>query len=1683
MKRFLVFLLIFAVGLALLLWVQERTAPITPPTPAAPEEPQEPPPGEILDVRDERGRGAQVSTSGPLRDTAIDRATGRPLYRVEARNHYPSGGGVYELEDVHVIFFDEQGDERYRLRAERAQARIEVLPGGGVGLDPVQPVTFQDVVFELKDASFPFVPITARVPVLEGTLGTQGWSSREAVTIEGQGLSAQGRGLEVDGVEQVLRLLDDPSTHVELGGGGRATLSSRGALTIRRRSELGPRGAAIESRGDAHLSVAADEPVEVLAERVMLLGTLAEGDTAAFEPARAEAEGSVRLAQGDRVFEGERAQVEFEADARPRHATLEGRPRFQGVLRDLPADDVPVPLPEGRGELLVRGSGAGPLTVDLGKPLSFELPGPAEVELPELEGRLRARGALSGSTTEADGSSRLVASGGAEVDYPGSHLEAETLVIETLPRDGTDEPGRRSARMTAPLGAHATGALRDGGTFDLEARGRLVAVRTPAGFTVPEAHDVQLTVEGDRPFRARADRVWDLDATTLTFEAEGGVLLEREGARARGVRLSSHGPAGVELFGTETSPARVVFPGGWAEARLLRYVDAERLEGEDMEAALESGEQRFHIQAREGSIEEERPAEGSDGPSAYRLDARGDVLARAEGPGERSVVRADELHAQVLQPPEPGARLEPGWLLAIGRVAVDHVSSDHELHGEGERLEIDADRRGTLRPAPEQRVRLSGSSRSEGLAVSMSAAEVSFSPEGASALNADVEIEGLSLSITPGAKPPATGERVRAVAGRMSWSGRSLVFTEGVYMGQVAPGAESWSLDAEKAVLTASPPAEEGGEAGAGRLRDLTAWGGIIAQLGNDVQAHGDQLQLDRERNLLSIAGPKARIIAPGILWQAEWFEIDLERGAMRASKGTLHPAQETDQEAWKLSYASLEPITTEDELVQVVREPVFTSGARELRAAWALFWVDPREWRRLSREGGAAPRDLPETAAQRPAPAPQSLFGQLEKGDLAPWLREAYLEGNVEVLLEGQRVARADAIYVDRVDGHGWVQGFDMLVEIPLAKRSIKLRAEWLRASADGSYQAGRAVATACEFEEPHYVVEIGDLNMTPRYRERVRISPEGERYVEKTPNGWMVTARNSSLRFFGRFSVPLPRTDFPMTPDYKLDRSRGEEGLSIMGWQPFSFGSDAKLGTFIRAQVTKQLGVVERGIHRVLGGRPDLVDLEGDTTFRGALLKRRGVLGGFGTELRSPGRYWLDIDFDAVFDTGKDRGLIRVDEGDRDDWRLWFRSRGRYLISQTEWIDLVVTRQSDPGVQAEFFEGDFLAYEERENYLHWRRADGVEYAHATLEARLEDFRTEVLEQPSVGFFRGRSKVGAVFDLPLLYTSDSSLAYLVRRDGDRFTDPFLEPSLLPPLPGGADREVLRFDTSQRLEAPAPLGALGLRATPFLEARATAWDEDLAGDDSPTRVGLLAGVDLATTFWKGFANGSRHEWSPSIGVRSDVAVEDTGGRLVQFDAVENPLEGRFVDLGLRSRWTHTERKGVLDVELRQTHAGDVADGQPDGWLPTEVRGQWLSTIASMPFGVVHDARYDLDASETPYSRTFIALQPLPPLELETGYHSARDLNGDALYNAWSAAARYTFSDKWEFEGRETYSTLNSRSLSSSFTVRRYGHDLVFEIVAGFTAGEGGSLRIDLTPLFAFKRKGFSLLETWQGRQF
>jgi hypothetical protein len=1748
MKRLAAFVLLAAVLLGILVWIDAHrraavrsTRPVAE-TPSSPTGQEPPAPADarpqaaaappsagaaaaspdgqegfvplVTGQQGERGQ-TQVRVSGEI--DVVDKAEVspgkfQPRTHVRAEDTKPVGDGDYELVRASAEYFEPttQVLER-RVTAATWLTRLQSV-SAGLGFAPEFENVLRDVRVELLDDPR-FSPMTIDTAELRGRAAEQSLRTAEAVHVEGRGLSARGQGLGMSwGEQRLLTIERDVVATLQLTDRSSLRFSCKGSWRVFPLPDRGKQWAMLEARDEARLAWSQAESLDLTADLVRVEGKVDE-QGGGFLASQVWAEGGVLLTTSDGSFRGQSARIDFDPQGQPRSALVEGDPSGETWLRDVSASGLGTSAPGSAGlrDLKLSVQGKDRLDVTLGEPAGFELTGPATLEVWQLGLVLNAEGALKGTRALGGGYAAMEALGGVELHRastdsgrapPGlPRLTAPYLKLEYTPdpEQGPAPAALVRLRTEGRTTVEATSERAD--PIQVNAQG-LVALMRGQALEVEEASDVELEVRGPAPWRARAGRVERLDARSLTFLALQNVEFEGAEVRGEGAQLESLGQSHFTLRGDEQRLAnldlgrgRGALTAGWIDLQpegLFAQVGV-RLHLTGNRDSLDLSSRWLSLDARFAPQLE--GAAGSDEPEGLAIDAGGEVRAQFGGGSSLLSWSSDfvRVEAERCQPDDPaavqlrGRSFAPRVVEGLGQVSFAS-SGDLELSGTCGRLRLDS-HTGLLDPTPAGQVYLHGRIPGRSTTFDLLARSARFTSTELSALDAELDADGVILPFgsRQGSDQPAS---LRATARQLFADRNSLLLVDGARLERVGSPMDVWTIDAGRLRLSGSFAALDP------KLpvsAELSAWDGFTARMGLGIQITGSQLRGQTGVERLDIVGEPATVSSPQFSWKSDWFEFDAQKSSLRSGQGELTTTSTETGATWRMQYSSLQPVEREDATIQVFREPVFHKGANKLRASWALFWVDTREWNEQAKSAFGArntavepepPVPARKARRQRRGQLTQNLFGAMESVWVASWLQEVYLDGNVEYQVGDERLFRCDALYLDLVGGLGWVREIDMAVPAPFegeAKR-LKLKASWLRHSADGSLFASNALATTCEHDDPHYVVRIGELSMTPRVKERPRRPTEpGTADTVKVPDGWDTTLGGMSIVLWGDAQIPLPRTSFPLAldADSLTPKIRGRE-LSVFGLQPLSIGSSAKLGNFIGVRFRNELGWVGARVHRLLSVTPTKLPETATIDYSARFSNSRGIPVGAEVEVSDETSYRIRFNADGLFDQGEDKGLVRVPSDEREDWRGWYRLRGRFKRAEEEWIDVVFSRQTDPGIQAEFFESDYLRFEERESYVHWRRAAGDLYTSATFEAYLEDFRSEVVEAPSVRLYDGRSVLGQLFGQPLLFSSNTSLARLERHNGT-VESPFPDVPGLPDPPD--ERHVVRLDSEQRLDLPMPLGFLGLRAVPFLSGRVTGWDRSALDDEAQSRLAAIAGLELSTTVWKRFESGTLHTLSPVVAVRGDLGVEQSSGELVTFDAVEDPIEGKFLDLGLRSRMDHPGQPGFLDVELRQTHASDVPQDADDGWLPTQVRSTWLSQLGSIPFAVSHDARYDIEDHVTPYSRSIFSLDPIEDFGVELGYHSARDEEGDSLYNALSLGARYDLSPKWQAEGRYTFSTQGDGRLASHFLLRRMGHDFVIEMDTGFTAGEGTSaFGVNVIPRTLWRRGDTTLLERWLARK-
>jgi hypothetical protein len=1355
---------------------------------------------------------------------------------------------------------------------------------------------------------------------------------------------------------------------------------------------------------------------------------------------------------------GDNAVVQFDEMGAVRQLVVSGAPQLGARLQ------AEFERGEGAEMVWVTLKGRGPLVLDYQTTdgaARFEMAGPATVAVQDSELFLEAEDRARGHFFES-GRAQLELLGAVGGKLQGHDFHGSNVTLS----------GRREGQEAELLSAHTAdpatidGREANGDSFELSAQTGL-SVRVERGrLFVPLARDARLLSRSATPWTAETGLLEEFDLEQGTFRARDGVDFQGPWGRAKAERAVAYGRNSLELFGQEKTDqgfepvrfdldpeAREEFALG--ELRAQRVVLREGHVHADGEVELEfegqRGNQRVECDGLELRIDEDLARAAS---TPFEFEARGVHRAAFQDEQGLTVISARLVTGEgfFVRPAKGPRQAQLANLAATGRVRLAFTATAkpgakaQTLTAQGERFTWATEGGSHLEARVGERVQARGKLSAEGQSYLLTATWIELNGGRVEAQAPRIQTDPEDAATT--ARPFEVSLQV-ALADWMAADDFGLLLAGSAHFEGLTREGMALELDATSMHLEHGAAGAQA-KSGSGHL---VAWDGFVVRLGEELVGRGETLELGIET--LRMEGRPARLEAIGFALEAGNIVYDVARVLVSTDQGRFIGATGSDWEGWSASYESLQPLEQVDSTLLAMHHPVLTRGKSVLRANWAVLWIDRDEWLERSAflRGLAGGQDPPEPAqraafAEKPD-TPPTLFGRLDTRSISRIIKEIYLEGNVEYLEDKNRMAKFGSAYLDLVDGHGWFRDFELWLRTSVrgVDTRMAVRAKWLRHSADGTLSADEAELTDCEFVDPDYFIRTRNLRMKP---------------TDESSSVWDILLKDNSLVFDGGFALPLPKVHY----------SSDKEGIPTLG--NLRFGSSARFGSFVQATMNVAAGEKTRGAIASTVD-VDLDDVKGDMRLRLSYYGSRGPVLGTGFKMTASDKFWMNLYLDGVFDTGTDVGIVRSKESSANNFRWVAHSRARYVASREEWVDFQFASQGDAGVQSEFYESRFIHYDKRDTFLRWRRARDANYFSASARIRVDGFRSDVERLPDLGALHGRTPVTHLAGVPVLYTGSLDAAYLRRRETD---SPVASP--FDPVfdDGFGDRDYLRADTRQRLEAPFDTGLAGIRVTPYSALVGTTWSAGEDPSQAPSRGAWLAGVEAQTTLYRRWKYGVIHDITPTVGVRADLGTLEADGLPVRVDVLDESMQGRFIDLGLRSRWRVPRKNRKLDIAITTSHGSRREEGAPQGWQPLNVLAEFFAVAGDVPFAMRHDGRYDLAGGTTMFSYTSLSALPFENLGLEWASHNALDDQGQRFFDAMSIGVRWDATPKWQIEGRQTISRIDKANLDSSLLVRRMGHDFIFEIEYGYRAGEGSSsIGFSLRPELGWRRPGFGLINT------
>jgi hypothetical protein len=727
MRKVLVFLALFGIGLAALLLLRQRTprphpAPIEQGTPTEPGQFTEVP----LDAKEPgKDTGAlQIQVRGELDVTQFqgEGAIRKPIRKLHARDSEALGGDVYLLQDMKLTILDPSGEKTTaEIVSPRTRLKID-FSGGKPSFGESDEALLSDVEATLFERA-PVVPLLFKIRLLQWQVGANRLLSDEPVTITGPGLQASGDGLNADIATGHFVLPTAGSIELDLPRGVRAKLEATGAgpIEVSKTAIEGVDHVELVASEGARLSATGAESFRLDADEIRMLARQGDGAGKDFALVRTTAKGSVvAVSRGD-TFRADEAEFRVTPEGRLEHGDLKGAVALESTEGSVHGDhatfdfsetglpsrahvDGSVVLRHGEDEFRSRAAdfefgpdgriskatlvGDPDGSVAIGRfvpPDQPELqaahaqlagPGPLVLLFSDVtKVELAGPGTLKVPEADLEVRAERSLSGEAGADHKTGTLTADGAVTIDWAGDdlksesvtlstSVDEQGQTIVDATSVGPTTIHRKLPDGAHVTLAASDGLSARSVGRKVFVPAARGVDLAVEGARAFRARAATVTDLDWEARAFVAEGDVSFESDRGSGSADRVVASSTEDVELTGSEGKPAHFARTVGTGEQR----TEEARIEGLTIHARTDALDAAGDVRADFTAADASYHLEG--GTVRVEFDP-----ASTPGPGEPRPFRASA--STKLDAPLPGVR---AWIQTLRG---ESTLSCRELHVAG----------------------------------------------------------------------------------------------------------------------------------------------------------------------------------------------------------------------------------------------------------------------------------------------------------------------------------------------------------------------------------------------------------------------------------------------------------------------------------------------------------------------------------------------------------------------------------------------------------------------------------------------------------------------------------------------------------------------------------------------------------------------------------------------------------------------------------------------------------------------------------------------------------------------------------------------------------------------------------------------------------------------------------------
>jgi len=594
-------------------------------------------------------------------------------------------------------------------------------------------------------------------------------------------------------------------------------------------------------------------------------------------------------------------------------------------------------------------------------------------------------------------------------------------------------------------------------------------------------------------------------------------------------------------------------------------------------------------------------------------------------------------------------------------------------------------------------------------------------------------------------------------------------------------------------------------------------------------------------------------------------------------------------------------------------------------------------------------------------------------------------------------------------------------------------LEAETVHESADGQLLAEDCHITTCTKPRPHYSIKMATLLGTPLGKGEYSWDPS-----------W------TWLKIRGIPVLPLPAPVFG-----------GED--SGMGLNSVQILTGRRWGNGIRAGFSSSASLGQGNF---------------DWSLKPGFSAARGIPVEFAAHFQNPG-FRSSLEFFQLSDQGTDVHPLRTRVGKGSANRVRMRWNNRWQLDNDWKLDADLAWTSDPLVDPEFFQRQWVSQDERLSQLYLQRAGSSRFFEARVDYRLDD----VGFTPLFGFTPGSTPPTGLELLPSLRYRQYPTYWLPVNVGglspsgqsslDLSWDLELSRMQLRPYELVAasgrtpfqDLETLTRDRARwQAEIALPLSWHGLQIKPHVQVAGAYWkdpkSQDLAADGFAfAEWGLLLDAHLR----REYENGWGHTVKPKLEFFDRRQTTTPEESWIEFDRWDSQRAGKGVELGVRQLWYGPTKKSPwLDFQVNAPWYPEELEGQK--WGPLECQANW-SPQASQGFlqSFSASARIRRALQEGSRNETFAraSLSPIKNWRFGVGLSEIEDES-----SVVSVSASATITQQWSMQLAQTIVDYGNAAKSNYYGLVYRGHDFFFSIAAVENEATGDKrFQFDFSPLF------------------